>query len=159
MRKYLLFFVILLPRFVYAQSVTINSGTTWSVPTLSAGTIITKGGKNYETTESSDVSHTLLKVTALVAWTISVRQVVGANWDPALKVYVKRTGPGTGLAIVSGGTAFQEVTATAQPFFTGLLSLTGNRDNIPIQYQIQGLSVLLPAKTYSTTIQYTISGL
>jgi hypothetical protein len=35
--------------------------------------------------------------------------------------------------------------------------LAFNKNNVPIQYRIQGASVLLPVKTYTTTVVYTIS--
>jgi len=140
-----------------AQTIVINSGNTWSIPSLSA--TITKAGKNYEHIETSGASHTLLKVNAIVGWSISAHLSTTSNWDSSLKLYVQRTGNGTGIAILSGGTTYIQLTSTPQVFFTGLLNLTASRDNIPIQYKIEGLSVTLPVKTYTTTVTYTVSGL
>jgi hypothetical protein len=140
-----------------AQTISINSGTTWSIPTLSS--TITKAGKNYEHIETSSASQTLLKVNALIGWSISAHLSTTSNWDSSLKLYVQRTGNGTGIAIVSGGTTYMQLSSTPQVFFTGLLNLLAHRDNIPIQYKIEGLSVMLPVKTYTTTVTYTISGL
>ncbi|SEJ05412.1 hypothetical protein SAMN05216327_105498 [Dyadobacter sp. SG02] len=140
-----------------AQTVTINSGTTWSIPSLSS--TITKAGKNYEHIETSSASQTLLKVNALIGWTLTAHLSTTSNWDSSLKLYVQRTGNGTGIAILSGGTTYMQLTTTPQVFFTGLLNLLAHRDNIPIQYKIEGLSVMLPVKTYTATITYTISGL
>jgi len=141
-------------------SVTITNGSqgaNWNIPTLSSS--ITKAGKNYEHIETSALNHTVLKVNSLVFWNVSVQQTVSSNWDPLLKLYVRRSGDGTGLVTISGGSAFQQVTGASSLFFSGLLGLGFGRDNIPIQYKIEGLSVLLPAKTYTTTILFTISGL
>lgn len=146
---------------VSGQTISVSngaSGSTWSVPVLSS--TISKAGKNYEHSETSSASHTLLKVSAVVVWSVHVHQSVTSNWDPSLKLSVQRTGSGTGVAILSGGTSYIQLSGTSQPFFSGLLTLfSGNRDNIPIQYQISGLSVALPVKTYTTTVTYTISGL
>ena len=126
----------------------------------SAQTIsITKAGKNYEHIETSSASQTLLKVNALLAWSITAHLSATSNWDSSLKLSVQRTGNGTGIAILTGGTTYIQLTSTPQAFFSGLLNLTASRDNIPIQYKIEGLSVMLPVKTYTTTVTYTISGL
>lgn len=140
-----------------AQTISINSGTTWSIPSLSS--TITKAGKNYEHVEISSASQTLLKVNALLTWSITAHLSSTSNWDSSLKLYVQRTGNGTGIAILSGGTTYIQLTSSPQTFFGGLLNLTASRDNIPIQYKIDGLSVILPTKTYTTTVTYTISGL
>jgi hypothetical protein len=140
-----------------AQTISINSGTTWSIPSLSS--TITKAGKNYEHIETSSASQTLLKVNALLTWSITAHLSSTSNWDSSLKLYVQRTGNGTGIAILSGGTTYIQLTSTPQTFFGGLLNLLAHRDNIPIQYKIDGLSVILPTKTYTTTVTYTISGL
>lgn len=163
MKKYIYIFLLLFVSFcIRAQTTTLAvTGQDFNVTSLSSASLITKAGKNYETTalESSATNQTLIKVSALLGWTISVRQATTASWDPALKISVRRTGDGTGAAIIGGGTAYQLVTTTATSFFSGLLNLTSNRDAIPIQYKIEGFSVLLPVKQYSTTIQYTVSGL
>jgi hypothetical protein len=140
-----------------AQTISINSGSTWSVPSLAS--TITKAGKNYEHTEISGPSQTLLKVNALIGWSITAHLSTTSNWDSSLKLYVQRTGSGTGIAILSGGLTYIQLSSTPQPFFSGLLNLLAHRDNIPIQYKIEGLSVTLPVKTYTTTVMYTISGL
>lgn len=142
---------------VSAQTISINSGSTWSVSTLSS--TITKAGKNYEHIETSSASQTLFKVNALLAWSISAHLSSTSNWDSSLKLYVQRTGNGTGIAIVTGGTTYIQLTSTPQLFFSGLLNVLAHRDNIPVQYKIEGLSVMLPVKAYTTTITYTISGL
>ncbi len=140
-----------------AQTISINSGTTWSIPSLSS--TITKAGKNYEHIETSSASQTTLKVNALIGWSITAHLSATSNWDPSLKLSVQRTGNGTGIAILSGGTTYIQLTSSPQPFFSGLLNLLAHRDNIPIQYKIEGLSVMLPVKTYTATVTYTISGL
>ena len=161
MKKYiLLFYIFLIFQATCAQTISISNGgggSTWTVPTLSS--TITNAGKNYEHIETSSTSHSLLKVSSILIWTVDAQLSNTSNWDPGLKLFVRRTGNGTGSAILVGGAAYVQVTTSNQVFFSGLLGLGFSRDNIPIQYKIEGLSVLLPVKTYTTTILYTISGL
>jgi len=145
---------------VFAQTLTINNGSAGANWTLSApSSTITAAGKNYEHIETTGLAHTLLKVNAALIWSVSIQQSGTSNWDPALKIYVRRTGEGTGGAILTGNTNYLQLTTTAQALVGGLLGLGFSRDDIPIQYKIEGLSVLLPVKTYTTTILFTVSGL
>ncbi len=50
------------------------------------------------------------------------------------------------------------VTSVSQDFF-GIIKIVnlGAVNNIPIQYKLDGLSVLVPVDTYSTTVTYTVS--
>ncbi|MCF2487724.1 hypothetical protein [Dyadobacter sp. CY347] len=133
-------------------------GATWTVPTLSSS--VTTAGKDYVVYgETSVVAQTTLMINALLFWTVNVQLSTTTNWNPRLKVYVVRTGNGTGGAILNGGTTYKEVTTTTQAFFSGSLGLNYARDNVPVQYKIEGMSVMLPAKTYTTTIVYTVSGI
>ncbi|GLU56137.1 hypothetical protein [Dyadobacter frigoris] len=140
-----------------AQGITITSATSWTVSPLSSANIITKAGKDYAGFETSPANQTLLKLTGTVLCSINIQQVTGANWDSNLKIYARRSGAGTGLAILLGGGSYQLVTTSSTQLFTAALGILLGKEDIPIQYQIQGLSVLLPAKSYSTTIMYTIS--
>ena len=158
MTKYLIYMLFIVAGLeTSAQTVSIT-GTTWTVASPTAP--VTLSGKNYETNETSVANQTLISMTGLVLTGISVRQIVGANWDSGLEIWVKRTGNGVGLTIPLGGDNFQKVTTTNTAFFSVLLTvLSASKSGIPVQYEIRGLSVLLPVKTYTTTIQYTVSGL
>jgi hypothetical protein len=90
-------------------------------------------------------------------WQLSVSKT-SIVWDATLKIWVNKTYDGTvsapGASISPGGTtAYQEITSFSQSFFSGVKS----RSSIQISYKISGISVLLPAKAYSTTVYYTIS--
>ena len=95
-------------------------------------------------------------------WRIDVSKV-DIDWDNTLSVYARRTGNGLGypfwffylFGAISGGTNFQQITDVDQAFFNG----TNSDLDIPIQYRIRGASLTLPAKTYSTTIVYTVTEL
>ena len=75
------------------------------------------------------------------------------EWHPNLNLQLKRTSNGTnGNYNISSGTEFQIITNNSTFFFGSV----GKQDKIPIQYNIKGISVLLPVKTYSTQIVFTV---
>jgi hypothetical protein len=159
MKKIVLFIASLLCCFV-AKSQRISVNTGWSV-SIPVGTI-TEAGNDYSTSVTSPISQTLIdfKTGGASSYTISV-QKVDIDWHPNLSVWVQRNGDGSGsggLTVpMTGGTTFIQVTNTPQIFFFDASGASHNRNNVPIQYRILGYSVLLPVKTYTTTVVYTIS--
>lgn len=69
------------------------------------------------------------------------------NWDPNLTVSILRTGGNN----VNGGLSFIPITNTPQLFYNG----TGNSGVVNYQYRVEGVSVLIPADSYSTDIVFT----
>jgi len=57
-----------------------------------------------------------------------------------------------GLGTISGGSSYIEVTGVAQTFFTG----SGNRYDADVQLKLTGISLSIPAGTYSTTVYLTL---
>ena len=75
------------------------------------------------------------------------------NWHPNLQVWARRSGNGTTwFGSISGGTSYQRVNELALTFYTGSL----NRSDVPIQYEIRNVSALIPARSYSVEIVYTL---
>lgn len=149
-----------------AQSIAVSGNWT---PTISA---ITVAGNDYSpSTITSSTNQTLITASGLGAllaaknYRISVSKT-SIDWHTNLVLTVKRTGPGTpsflGLLSASGGTTALTVTSVPTSFFTinvSGLSLglgSASLSNIPIEQTLSGISVLLPVKTYNTTITYTI---
>jgi len=81
------------------------------------------------------------------------------DWHPNLQLYARRTGTGVnGLffgSAIGSGTSYQLISTSNQFFFNGICTIS----DIPIQYEIRNVSLLLPAKTYETTIIYTVTDL
>ena len=76
------------------------------------------------------------------------------NWNSNLTLKVKRTSNGTnGNTIISGGEINFQTINTIDSF---LFSCTGNHTDVPLQYEITGISVLLPVQNFSTTVVYTL---
>ncbi len=84
-------------------------------------------------------------------WSFSIHKE-DIFWDAALQLFVKRTGNGNGGGFIQGGTAFQEISNNDNFFFSGKKS----RADIPLQFQIQGVSVLIPSGNYATSVVYTL---
>ena len=156
-----------------SSTITVTGSPKWiaDVPTL------TIAGSDYQGNLTSSPTQTYLNIVAgSEPWSVSISKREGnQDWPNLLKLYAKRTGNGIGsstssttlgiggLIVVSNninpkiedviGSGFILVENVSKPFLKG----TANYTNIPIQYEIRGLSVLIPAGNYSTTVYYTIS--
>jgi hypothetical protein len=86
------------------------------------------------------------------AWQIQVHKE-DALWHNSLALGVLRTGSGSGSGSIGGGDILSlTLNAGSQVFFEG----AGDRTNIPVRLILSGVSVLVPADSYSTTIHLTI---
>ena len=145
-----------------AQSITV-AGTSWAaaIPT------ITEAGSNYTSSiVESGVAQSTLTVKVrntpgLNHYTVNVKRTdSGNNWGTVgLQIWVKRTSTGTGGgngSFILGGTTYLAITNTDSYFFDGSNDNGGTRSGITLQYQITGVSVIVPVATYSTTITYTL---
>ena len=78
------------------------------------------------------------------------------DWHPDIEIYARVTDRGRGYGInpyMIGGENYMKINDIDQLFFNG----SAARRNIKIQYELRNISVTLPAKSYSTTIVYTIT--
>jgi len=158
MCKYFEYIYIILILFVSAgagnaQSVTATGNWVYSV----AATDITQAGTNFTGTYVSASSQTSISLTVggNSQWRVYIARTAG-TWSNSLIISALRTTNGTGVGGVgqiAGGTNYQAITTIATQLFNGRRSRTG----IGIQYQVSGVSVTLPAATYSTSIIYTIT--
>ncbi|MCJ7933630.1 MAG: hypothetical protein MUW56_08320 [Chryseobacterium sp.] len=160
----------------YLEAQTINaSGSGWTVSVPS----VTEAGTNYAGTYQSTSNITTLSgslpgsfLSLLTSGAARVSMHYNAiSWNNSLHLYAKRSGGSTtinGLCIacsatINGGTNYIEIPpATDTAFFTinftGVLGL-GNSvsfSGINVQLQISGVSVTIPATTYSSQIVFTI---
>ena len=142
----------------YPQSLSVIGGWTTSIPS----TNVTEAGLNYGTGSTTSATNQSL-MTVNVPKSVSVARVFiqksDTSWDSRLVISALRTGSGTGNGNfrVTGGTTAQVIGSTPQLFFE-VDPGSGNRvQNIPLQYVISGISVLLPVKAYTTTIIYTVT--
>jgi hypothetical protein len=144
-----------------AQTLTVG-GTNWTVPITS----ITEAGTNYTATYESAANQILLAVSVpllLGNAKISVHYQGNPTWNNSLILSAKRTGNGTTLCVlcsISGGSSYQQITLTDVELFRiqAVLALA-SYSNIPIQLELTGVSVTIPAATYNSTVVFTISSL
>lgn len=140
---------------VEAQS--INAIGSWSVSVPS--NTITKAGNDYNMNLTSMTNQTMLDINiplTTTSWRVDVNKQ-DSFWNNSLTLWIRKTGDGigvTGSSISPLGTiSFFQLANLGQPLFTGIK----NRNSVPIQYEIRGLSVLIPSATYNTTVIYTIT--
>ncbi len=142
--------LLLHPNLLISQVITATGN--WSVH-ISAMSL-PEAGTNFNSTYTSSAGQTFIDIddrNKKYNWRIDVRKS-DLNWNSNLLLYIRRTGNGvTKAGAPLGGTNFQLLTNTNQYFFHG------TRDNflIPLQYQLTGVSVTLPAQNYSTNIIFT----
>jgi hypothetical protein len=122
---------------------------------LSASDLVSGAGSELPTSADSATNEVTLDVTLTGGdtdnWRLDVRQS-GAFWDPALHVWVRRTGSGTGTGSIADGTTWIEVGSTDTAFFTG----AGDRSTIAVQVRVTGLSLTLQPDAYLSNLQYTL---
>ena len=138
---------------VFAAGVTVTGGYGFVIDQsdLSGG-----AGSNFNPGHSSPVDAILVTLDGMVddldAWQIMVRKE-NSLWQGGLGLGLLRTAAGTGTGTISGGDVLPlALTATDQVFFEG----AGNRNAIPVQLMLDGVSVLIPADAYAATLVFTI---
>jgi hypothetical protein len=88
-------------------------------------------------------------------WKIDVRRE-DLDWNNTITLFVKRSGNGQGQGNrIQGGGAFTVINNISMEFFR----CSNGNFNIPLQYELRDISVLLPAKSYSANIVYSITEL
>lgn len=111
-------------------------------------------GEDIQSTITSDADQIELSVNGNVnksTWKIAVSKS-DIVWNNALEIWVRRTGTGNGSGEAWGGNTYQKVSNVNMTFFEGKRAL----NKIPIQLEIRGMTVTIPAVAYSTNIVYTL---
>ncbi|MBK1898272.1 hypothetical protein [Chryseobacterium paridis] len=156
-----LFLLILFACPAHSQSLTVG-GSNWtvSIPT------ITEAGNNYAGSYESATNQILLTASVpllLGNAKVSARYIPDPIWNNSLVLNIKRTGNGTTVCLlctITGGTTYQTITQTDIEIFriAAVLALA-SYNNIPLQLQLTGVSVTIPAASYGSRIVFTISGI
>lgn len=153
-------------QFLYGQELNFDVEGTWNY-TIPANDIL-EAGHDFSGDYASSPSQIMVSVYLSGGWigiwwnyfinyTWQVEVTKNdIDWDPNIGVYIRRTGNGSGIGggnYISGGNTYMEVTNANQLFFEGGRA----RLDVPVQLEVRGISVTLPAKNYSTTIVYTVT--
>lgn len=138
------------------------AGNNWTVAIPS----ITAAGSNYVGTYESATNQILLTAGVpllLASGKVSVHYESNPTWNSNLILSTKRTGDGSTICLlctISGGTTYQTITLTDIELFRIVaVAALATYSNIPIQLQLNGVSVTIPAATYNSKIVFTISAL
>lgn len=144
-----------------AQSLTVG-GTNWTVSVPS----ITEAGTDYLGAYESATNQILLTASVpllLGGAKVTVRYIANPTWNSSLGLNIKRTGNGTTVCLlcnITGGTTYQAVTlADVELFRIAAVLALAAYNNIPIQLELTGVSVTIPAAAYNARLIFTISGL
>ncbi len=150
MKKFTLIVFILISNVLFSQS--INVFGSWT-RTISASDITEAGNDYVGTYTSISTSQTKISISngKKDKTRVEVRKENNfSDWHPNLILQIKCTDRDK---LHRGGENIQTITDNDVYFFT---TKDGNRTNIPLQYTISGISVLLPVKDYTTTIWFTV---
>jgi len=168
---FLLLFFLTSIQNLNAQGNVVLTGS-WDL-TLSQADLQDGAGSDFNHTYESAVDQVLVEIyrfyfiwgsgTRTWNWAIDVNKS-DTDWDSSLEVWARRTGDGqcSYTYTITGGQTYQRITDITTEFFTGSITGSGSwflfllANNIPIQYQIRGVSATLIAKTYTTSIVYTV---
>ncbi|MDP3358846.1 MAG: hypothetical protein Q8S41_05800 [Lutibacter sp.] len=138
---------------LFSQNITITVTGNW-MKTIAASDI-SEAGNDYPTTYESNANQTLLTINPVNNNKQIIVYVKRSDiaWHNNLNLKVKRTANGTnGNTAITGGLIYQTITNLNANFFT----CVGYHTFIPLQYEITGISVVLPVQSYSTEIMYTV---
>lgn len=158
-------FFVLLISFCHLQSqrtLTVG-GTNWTVTIPS----ITEAGSNYTGTYESATNQILLAASVpllLGSGKVSVHYEANPTWNSNLILHARRTGNGTTACLtcsITGGTTYITVplTTDVELFRIQAIVALASYTNIPIQLELSGVSVTIPATTYNSRVVFTISAL
>ena len=157
-------FIITLAIFIIPLTMMGQTIKVYGDPVFPSNTFdLTEAGMDYTSTVTSssgptvDISHKngWAKWGGTFNWKVYINKA-DLYWNQSLEIQVRRSGDGTGGSwfnnFISGGTNFQTVTNVPNYFFNG----GAVRNDVPIEFRINNISVLIPADSYETTIYFTI---
>ena len=140
----------------FAPGIAITVTGSWS---LSIGQANLSGAAGSDLTASyeSNTNQLLMTISGTSgSWRVDVYRV-DSTWHTSFVLSIKRTGSGTPptkgtYSINPIGLTYGPITTSATTFWSGTNSFT----NIPLQYQLSGVSCAVPAASYSTTVYFTV---
>ncbi|WP_415329225.1 hypothetical protein [Chryseobacterium sp. MMS23-Vi53] len=157
-----IFIILLILSFNLKSQRTITvGGTNWTVSIPS----ITEAGSNYAGTYESATNQVLLDASVpllLGNGKVSVHYLANPTWNSNLVLKARRTGNGTTSCVgctITGGTNYTTIPlSTDVELFriTAVLTLA-SYTNIPVQLELSGVSVTIPAATYNSLVVFTIA--
>ena len=152
------------PQFFKSQSITVSgNGNLWTAGV----TTITEAGNDYSNPVNSLSNQILIaaSVNLLLPNAKVTARYVPTTWNSSFVLKIKTTGPGnSGLCLLCtvtpSSTDFITLGTTDVEVFRlkGTAAL-GSFTDIPLQLQLSGISVIIPAATYQNRVVFTITSL
>ena len=150
----------------FSQNTFINVDGNWSL-NIDASDLTGGPGTNLRPDYNSLVSGALIDLDVLKSpgnwwywffrwdWRVNVH-MQPINWESSWQVWVRRTGDGDYfLGDIQGGETFQQLSGMDITFCQG----NRNHENIPLEYELRGVSLPLHTGQYSAIIYYTLTEL
>jgi hypothetical protein len=124
----------------------------WST-SLTASDLAAGAGSDLRSPIEGAAGHVALTIsnTAGASWTVTVRND-SVLWPAGVHISVRIASTGSGAGSVSGGGAYLALDGAAQT----LLSGTGDRADVQLQFKLDGVSVRNSFGNYSANIVYTL---
>lgn len=148
-----IFIALLLGAGVPRSMADITANGNWTL-VADASQLVSGAGSDLKPQYESATGTTTINVTNIPAgnsWRVVVH-LADNTWNPALKLYIRRTSDGNGSGTITGGGAYVEVTGADTEIFCG----TSTRCGIAIQTQLTGVSRNIMPNTYNTGLVFTI---
>lgn len=137
-------------------------GTPWTLNVTSAD--VTDAGLNVTSSYTSASDQTefnlyygfLTELFNNYSWNVRV-QLASGSLPSGVSLQIRRTGDGTPRWVtgpITGGTGWITIpTSGSVAFFNG----SRGREDVPLQYRFQGVSVTVPAGSYTPEITFTVT--
>jgi len=154
MKNLILISFLVISSSLLGQQIDISVSGSW-MKTI-APSDISEAGSDYPAAYASNSNQTLLSINPTSNGKTIYVYVTGSydNWHDNLTLKVRHTSNGNNNS-VTGGSIYETITdwqSPVSPFFYCTRTVT----NMALQYEITGISVVLPVKSYSATITYTV---
>jgi hypothetical protein len=124
----------------------------WNIGNMGAAQLTGGAGSDFPSTLESAATKIDVDVTKTNNyWEVQISKVDNP-WPSIVQIWVRRTSDGNGTpATIQGGTAYQQVTGTDTPFFSGIGDISG----IKIRIKLEGVTVGMNMDDYTSTLSYT----
>lgn len=167
--KYWIYCAFLIGMFTslgYSQNTSINIDGNWSL-TIDASDLTGGPGSNLQSIYNSSNDATVIDLDLLKSpgnwyywilrwdWRVDVNMQT-LNWVDNWEVWLRRTGDGDYLlGSIEGGETFQQLSSMNILFCSG----NRNHNNIPLEYELRGVTLPLEAGQYSAIVYFTLTEL
>lgn len=132
-----------------AQNIIVKGG--WQVSASTGSFLAGEDVSQVLTSTSNQIEVTVNGNVNKTSWAVNVSKS-DITWNNDIEIWVRRTGIGTGSGLCYGGNVYQKVNNTSFKFIEGQRVQVA----MPVQLEIRGITVTIPATAYSTNLIFTL---